>query len=204
MRKKGKIPKSWVKFCVKECLLFSCQTRTFAVNSKSKWQTCGAMLGFHVMTDSAPKPFTRLHPPNALPHFPSCSDCLLGLSSHLINKSAHRTAPHTPRNSVGTQVSLYYSSYSLWKKTSWPHPTRRISLVKMGFGVGFVLYEEKRIEVFYFYLLQRQHLLSLDVCFTANYILKLINFIGILNVVLYYKTFFGPVLISTKTALLSK
>ena len=74
----------------------------------------------------------------------------------------------------------------------------------MGFGVGFVLYEEKRIEVFYFYLLQRQHFLSLDICFTANYILKLINFIGILNVVLYYKTFFCLVLISTKTALLLK
>lgn len=74
----------------------------------------------------------------------------------------------------------------------------------MGFGAGFVLCEEKRIEVFYFYLLQRQHLLSLDVCFTANYILKLINFIGILNVVLYYKTFFCLVLISTKTALLLK
>ena len=110
MRKKGKIPKSWVKLWVKECLLFSCQTRTFAVNSKSKWQTCGVMLGFHVMRDSAPKPFTRIHPLNTLPHFPSCSSCLLGLPSHLINKNEQRTAPHIPPElpSAGTQISLYY------------------------------------------------------------------------------------------------
>ena len=194
MRKKGKIPKSWVKSWVKECLLFSCQTRTFAVNSKSKWQTCGAMLGFHVMTDSAPRPFTRLHPLNTLPYFPSCSYCLLGLSSHSINKSEHRTAPHTLPElpSAGTQISLYYLLIlqPLKENISTSSHKENHCFVKMGFGVGFVLYEEKRIEVFYFYLLQRQHLLSLDVCFTANYILKLINFIGILNVVLYYKTFF--------------
>ena len=148
MRKKGKIPKSWVKSWVKECLLFSCQTRTFAVNSKSKWQTWGAMLGFHVMTDSAPKPFTRLHPLNTLSYFPSCSYCLLGLSSHSINKSEHRKAPHNPLElpSAGIRfLYITYSSYSLWKKISWPHPTRRITVL-LKWDLGLDLFYMKRKE----------------------------------------------------------
>lgn len=146
------------------------------------------------MRDSAPKPFTRIHPLNTLPHFPSCSSCLLGLPSHLINKNEHRTAPHIPPEltSAGTQISLYYLLIlQPFKENILTSSCKKNHcFAKMGLGLDLFYMKRKEWRLFYFYLLQRQHLLSLDICFIANYILKLVNFIGILNVVLYYKTFF--------------
>lgn len=161
-------------------------------------------MSWQILHQSPSQGFTHWIP--CLIFHPAVTACLVYLHIQLIKVSTEKHLI-TPGITLSRyQISLYYLLIlqPLKENISTSSHKENHCFVKMGFGAGFVLCEEKRIEVFYFYLLQRQHLLSLDVCFTANYILKLINFIGILNVVLYYKTFFCLVLISTKTALLLK